>query len=117
MAAKQEYFVAEICCGALANNVSAINCANATLSRTAAAASARENYDGGNVNDHAVVANVKNETYFIPSRCRFYNYDVDKIVEKLDRRNSPPYDLVLIDPPWPNRHVKRKNASSNAAVG
>ncbi|XP_065226204.1 N(6)-adenine-specific methyltransferase METTL4 isoform X2 [Planococcus citri] len=115
LAAKSDYFVANKCRNSTSsNNATAINVANSTLTRLTA--SNDQHFDGGNSNDQAVAANVRNESYLIPPRCRFYNYDIDRISEKLSR-DEPLYDFMLIDPPWQNKHVRRKNASPNPALG
>lgn len=70
------------------------------------------NYDGGNDSENAVAVTLEKEVYFIPPRCRFYNCSVEQMTNKFENTLHPMYDLILIDPPWPNKHIKRQNASS-----
>ena len=49
-------------------------------------------------------------TIFIPPNSKFYistqqQFNINKL--------NPPYDLVLMDPPWPNKSIKRKRSYQN----
>ncbi|PNF36475.1 hypothetical protein B7P43_G15868 [Cryptotermes secundus] len=62
----------------------------------------------------ALVTQVDGENYLVPAECKFFSYDVNEIQNKLDLL-SRPFDLVLLDPPWWNKYIRRKKAKSVGA--
>ncbi|KAH8247912.1 hypothetical protein KR038_011990 [Drosophila bunnanda] len=44
--------------------------------------------------------------YLIPNRARFYNHNVDQIPALLPQL-LPAYDLIVLDPPWRNKYIRR----------
>jgi 16S rRNA G966 N2-methylase RsmD len=64
---------------------------------------------GENNLSQALVTQVDGENYLVPSECKFFSYDVNEIQYKLDLL-SRPFDLVLLDPPWWNKYIRRKKA-------
>nr|CAD7587644.1 unnamed protein product [Timema genevievae] len=66
------------------------------------------NFHGGNESCNAVISEVENKKYIIPANCRFFCYDVKYIEQNLHRLDRP-FDLILLDPPWWNKYIRRKN--------
>ena len=64
------------------------------------------NFHGGNDLDTAIIVQIKNNYFVIPKRCSFYNYDIKSIHEF----NLHQFDLILLDPPWWNKSIRRKKA-------
>ncbi|KAF5895761.1 methyltransferase-like protein 4, partial [Clarias magur] len=50
------------------------------------------------------------ETYFLPPRCRFLLSDITCLQPLI--RSGDKYDLIVLDPPWENKSVKRSNRYS-----
>ncbi|SPP83171.1 N(6)-adenine-specific methyltransferase METTL4 [Drosophila guanche] len=47
-----------------------------------------------------------NTSYIIPDRARFYNHNVDHLPALLPQL-LPSYDLIVVDPPWRNKYIRR----------
>ncbi|EDW25144.1 GL23007 [Drosophila persimilis] len=47
-----------------------------------------------------------NTIYLIPDRARFYNHNVDHLPALLPQL-LPSYDLIVVDPPWRNKYIRR----------
>ncbi|EDV93652.1 N(6)-adenine-specific methyltransferase METTL4 [Drosophila grimshawi] len=47
-------------------------------------------------------------TFIIPHAARFYNHNVDQLRALLPQL-LPSYDLIVIDPPWRNKYIRRLN--------
>lgn len=64
-----------------------------------------EKFSGGNSSLELVVSKVDNTEILIPPNCRFYNDDIHCIheIKQLDET----YDLIVMDPPWWNKFVRR----------
>ncbi|KAL1124613.1 hypothetical protein AAG570_001237 [Ranatra chinensis] len=60
---------------------------------------------GGNNDKQPVEAEFGHQFYVYPERCSFYQFPMERIIEKLDGKQ---FDLILLDPPWRNKFVKRK---------
>ncbi|XP_063540182.1 N(6)-adenine-specific methyltransferase METTL4 [Cydia strobilella] len=60
--------------------------------------------NGGNNSDSAILCTVKDNQFLIPSNCRFYCGCVKEQCEKL---NGSKYDIVVADPPWWNKYIRR----------
>lgn len=60
---------------------------------------------GGNNDRNAVTVNINNARYLIPSNCQFYCHNVTEMEKLL---NQHKYDLILLDPPWWNKFIRRK---------
>lgn len=65
---------------------------------------------GGNTSDVSIVVQIQNSEYLIPPRCTFYNNDIRGINKFFDMNQS--FDLVVIDPPWWNKSVRRIKRTS-----
>lgn len=62
-------------------------------------------FNGGNNTNRAISTKIKDGNYLFPANCLFYNDDISNIKKHL---KSFKYDLILLDPPWYNRFVKRR---------
>lgn len=60
--------------------------------------------NGGNNSDSALLYSVKDNQYLIPPNCRFYCGSVKEQCEKLNGNN---FDIVVADPPWWNKYIRR----------
>ena len=49
---------------------------------------------------------VDNDDYLLPPRCRFLLSDVTRM--RALTHDSTKYNVIVIDPPWENKSVKRK---------
>lgn len=95
-----------------ANNEVAINFAQNIQDDTPAPYSFR----GENSLYHAVLSTISSTTYLIPPRCEFYQDDVRNIDRLLGVCPADgPFDLVVIDPPWWNRYVRRAKRAKQTA--
>lgn len=72
-------------------------------------------FRGENSLYHAVLSTISQTTYLIPPRCEFFQDDVRNIDQLLDARRDDTFDLVVIDPPWWNRYVRRAKRAKPAA--
>lgn len=70
---------------------------------------------------HCIVSNgelttsltVADTSYIIPRRCKFIWSSIEQSAEILaDISESPSFKIVLMDPPWPNRSVKKTKTYS-----
>lgn len=64
---------------------------------------------GENKLNQGLITQVNDESYLVPAECKFFCYDVKEIEHKLDLLVHP-YDLILLDPPWWNKYIRRKKA-------
>ncbi|KAH8236643.1 hypothetical protein KR026_007363 [Drosophila bipectinata] len=46
------------------------------------------------------------DVYLIPDRACFYNHNVDQLLTLLPQL-LPAYDLIVMDPPWRNKYIRR----------
>ncbi|KAJ9578805.1 hypothetical protein L9F63_004955, partial [Diploptera punctata] len=72
------------------------------------------NMHGCNGTQNSLITQINGENYVIPADCRFFCYDVKEITTKVDLMSAP-YDLVLLDPPWWNKYIRRKRAKCEEA--
>ncbi|XP_002072913.2 N(6)-adenine-specific methyltransferase METTL4 [Drosophila willistoni] len=47
-------------------------------------------------------------SYFIPNDSRFYNHNVDQLAALMPQL-MPSYDIIILDPPWRNKYIRRLN--------
>lgn len=66
---------------------------------------------GENKNDCKVIE-IDREKYFFPSNCRFFCKDVKDIGKNL---RGEKFDVILLDPPWWNKYIRRKKLKSDKA--
>ena len=66
------------------------------------------NYHGSNQKNFAIINKFQNEKYVFPDNSEFYCYDVREINTKLSITDH--FDLIVMDPPWWNKSIRRKKA-------
>lgn len=59
--------------------------------------------------DTAVITNINNNNYLFPKNCRFYCKNVISISNELPNQK---FDLIVLDPPWWNKYIRRKKAKT-----
>ncbi|XP_011500459.1 PREDICTED: methyltransferase-like protein 4 [Ceratosolen solmsi marchali] len=64
------------------------------------------NFHGSNRKEIATIAKFQNEKYVFPKNSEFYCYDIREITKKLNISNR--FDLIILDPPWWNKSIRRK---------
>lgn len=69
-----------------------------------------QNSSGENNSKYSTLQIVNNNSYLFPSNCKFYNYDVIDLHRHL---GNELYDVILLDPPWWNKYIRRKRKKSN----
>ncbi|GIY30038.1 n(6)-adenine-specific methyltransferase METTL4 [Caerostris darwini] len=57
-----------------------------------------------NNNSSSTVLNCGTEKYVLPAESRFHLCDISNVVTLKDKK----YDLIVLDPPWENKSVRRK---------
>lgn len=62
-----------------------------------------------NSSDIPIIQKFGGEEYVVPSKCRFHLCDITSFVNTTDEK----FDVILIDPPWINKSVKRKKSYSS----
>lgn len=63
-----------------------------------------EKFNGGNISSDPVVSEIESDKFLIPPNCKFYNDDIQNISKiKFDDK----FDLIVIDPPWWNKYIRR----------
>lgn len=62
---------------------------------------------GENTLPHSIImtSTTNDNQYLIPSKCKFYNRDIRNL-DGIDLA-SQQYDLIVIDPPWWNKYIRR----------
>lgn len=54
------------------------------------------------------IIQILEDTYILPPNSSFFLSDLSNIPHIISYKDFRPYDLVLLDPPWQNRSVKRR---------
>lgn len=67
---------------------------------------------GCNESKNAVIVKIEAEDYVFPRNSHFYCHDVRDLASKKVRMDKK-FDLVLMDPPWWNKSVRRRKKSSS----
>ncbi|XP_013102177.2 N(6)-adenine-specific methyltransferase METTL4 [Stomoxys calcitrans] len=62
-------------------------------------------FRGANSTSQFQTTAFNHNTYLIPPKCKFYNYDVNLLPELLPELEK--YDIVIMDMPWRNKYIKR----------
>ncbi|XP_053665674.1 N(6)-adenine-specific methyltransferase METTL4 [Anopheles marshallii] len=77
------------------------------------------NYDGEkrfrgqNTTDCTIVTEMDGEQYLIPPRVSFINSSVDRFAEYIEQNET--FDLIVLDPPWWNKYIRRVKAVNSKA--
>ncbi|XP_034237639.1 N(6)-adenine-specific methyltransferase METTL4 [Thrips palmi] len=65
-------------------------------------------FNGENNTDEALLKRLGLQTFVFPPRCRFYCRDVGEMKDYVEPLGQ--FDLILLDPPWWNKYIRRKKA-------
>lgn len=60
---------------------------------------------GENAMSHSIMTSTNGNQYLIPPKCKFYNRDI-RDIDGIDLA-SQQYDLIVMDPPWWNKYIRR----------
>ncbi|XP_058820178.1 N(6)-adenine-specific methyltransferase METTL4 [Topomyia yanbarensis] len=71
-------------------------------------------FKGANPSNFAVICKFFNQSYLIPPHCRFFNSDISNLENLLDHNER--FDLIVLDPPWWNKYIRRTKAV-NGKIG
>ena len=72
-------------------------------------------HDHFNPSDKIETIEILGQTYIIPQKCQFYKTDISNI--SCLTLTHQKFSLIVMDPPWSNRFVKRKKESSASHSG
>ncbi|KZS21149.1 Methyltransferase 4-like protein [Daphnia magna] len=62
--------------------------------------------------EHVIEKEINGETFILPPHSQFYKNDINYL-DTLEKKSGCTFSLIVMDPPWTNRFVKRKrNAGS-----
>lgn len=62
------------------------------------------NFNGGNNSTNPVIYDYNGVSHIIPANCTFFNMDIQSVpLAYFDNQ----YDMVVMDPPWWNKYVRR----------
>uniref|UniRef100_A0A182UHN8 Methyltransferase-like protein 4 n=1 Tax=Anopheles melas TaxID=34690 RepID=A0A182UHN8_9DIPT len=73
-----------------------------------------EHYDadrrfrGQNSTNHTIITEMDGESFLIPPRVAFINSSIDRFEEYIDQDEK--FDLIVLDPPWWNKYIRRVKA-------
>lgn len=62
-------------------------------------------FSGGNDSTEVILFKANSPTYLIPPKCKFFHTDIKRFSE--DDNTAKPFDLIILDPPWWNKYVRR----------
>ena len=65
---------------------------------------------GFNENEKSVKVNIEGRYYWIPTNCEYHLNDISNLKETFKNRK---FKLIIMDPPWINKHVKRHKHKSD----
>lgn len=67
-------------------------------------------FHGANNHDFPIIVSHGEKKYVFPPRSQFFNNDIMNLNLKLDALGK--FDLLLLDPPWWNKYIRRKKQKS-----
>lgn len=65
-------------------------------------------FNGENNTNEALIRRIGSQEFVFPQQCKFYCQDVCEIKNYIDSLGK--FDLILLDPPWWNKYIRRKKA-------
>ncbi|KAM3960306.1 LOW QUALITY PROTEIN: methyltransferase like 4 [Aphomia sociella] len=66
--------------------------------------------NGGNNSDRSVKCKVRGECFLIPRQSRFY---CGCVIEQCHKLSGNKYDIVIADPPWWNKYIRRLKSAND----
>ncbi|CAB3370195.1 Hypothetical predicted protein [Cloeon dipterum] len=69
-------------------------------------------FSGANNSDCAMKQSIQEENYVLPSECRFFCGDLFSLENFLREEK---FDLLVIDPPWWNKYIRRRKLADQAS--
>ena len=98
------------------NNAFAVNAAVEVYKQTEFTQSSPLDFHGCNQNTYPIIIDYENQKYLVPECCEFYNCNFEQLPSKLPLSvHRRKFNIVVIDPPWRNKHIRRKNATDSNA--
>uniref|UniRef100_A0A182PJF6 Methyltransferase-like protein 4 n=1 Tax=Anopheles epiroticus TaxID=199890 RepID=A0A182PJF6_9DIPT len=70
-------------------------------------------FRGQNSTERTIVTELEGETFLIPPRVTFINSSIDRFAEYIDQNDK--FDLIVLDPPWWNKYIRRVKAVNTKA--
>uniref|UniRef100_A0A182JSU9 Methyltransferase-like protein 4 n=1 Tax=Anopheles christyi TaxID=43041 RepID=A0A182JSU9_9DIPT len=70
-------------------------------------------FRGQNNTDRTIITEMDGESFLIPPRVSFINSSVDRFTEYIDQDHT--FDLIVLDPPWWNKYIRRVKAVNTKA--
>lgn len=70
-------------------------------------------FSGGNDSTEVILLKTNGRNHLIPPKCKYFNTDIEEFYANNNLAKA--FDLIILDPPWWNkavrrsRHVQRKN--------
>jgi N(6)-adenine-specific DNA methyltransferase len=74
-------------------------------------------FHGENNFDDGRFTTINNNCFLIPPHSKFFNKKIEDIVTFLPLNDTNKFDLIVIDPPWKNRYIKRVKKNSSHKQG
>lgn len=65
-------------------------------------------FNGENNTDEALLKTLGSQSFIFPPHSKFFCRDVDDMKNNMDQLGQ--FDLILLDPPWWNKYIRRKKA-------
>uniref|UniRef100_A0A182RK21 Methyltransferase-like protein 4 n=1 Tax=Anopheles funestus TaxID=62324 RepID=A0A182RK21_ANOFN len=72
-----------------------------------------QRFRGQNATECTIVTEMNGEHFLIPPRVSFINSSIDRFTEYID--GSEIFDLIVLDPPWWNKYIRRVKAANSKA--
>uniref|UniRef100_A0A182WFD6 Methyltransferase-like protein 4 n=1 Tax=Anopheles minimus TaxID=112268 RepID=A0A182WFD6_9DIPT len=78
------------------------------------------NYDGDkrfrgqNTTEQSIITEMDGEVFLIPPRVSFINSSVERFAEYIEQKET--FDLIVLDPPWWNKYIRRVKAVNAKAA-
>lgn len=69
-------------------------------------------FHGHNALTHTIITKFEDMEFVIPPHCKFFNCDV-RTIKDVDLDDD--YDLIVLDPPWWNKFIRRSRSFNKAS--
>ncbi|XP_052868764.1 N(6)-adenine-specific methyltransferase METTL4 [Anopheles cruzii] len=71
-------------------------------------------FSGKNDSEYTVITEVDGESYLVPPKVRFFNAPISHFGQLIGE--SEKFDLIVLDPPWWNKYIRRVKMSNSTAA-